>query len=49
MKKKKKKRKRKRKGTTNSLLPINRNISFDAVPHGRSLEILVQINLELCP
>ena len=49
MKKKKKKRKKERKGTTNSLLSINRNISFDDIPHGRSLEILVQINLELCP
>ena len=47
--KKKKKRKKERKGTTNSLLSINRNISFDDIPHGRSLEILVQINLELCP
>lgn len=43
------KKKKEKKGTTNSLLSINRNISFDAVSHGRSLEILVQINLELCP
>lgn len=43
------KNEKKKNRTTNSLFSINRNISFDAIPHGGSLEILVQSNLELCP
>ena len=41
--------KKKKKEKLISLFSINRNISFDAVPHGGSLEILVKSNLELCP